>query len=424
MKPIRTLLATVLTLLVGLSLHAQNPFDLPPLAGGERWLLREWDESQTVTLSQPETPNVCYEWSGPGIESGWNTPTITATPVDSVNIYTVRRISQCGVDEAQITVRLTDTISIVNVYPKKCFNNGDTMRREDFIIVTNPPGHEDWVFLMPIIARNNTQGPGNPDDDLVNTGVIGKQTVTFRLDWNGHTSIKSTEVDVVNDNLTASTTISPDFLQFEENLKKAEEMFDKGMEVLDKGVEALSGGLKMCGFDKGSSIAIVAPQWTFYCCDGEIVSAFNFLLPGTVSASASFECAIPIPGYSFPYFGGLHVILSITGSVSTGPYNIHFRGKCTSVDVPLEFAVEFAGGVRAQFLHKDFLSASLKVAGSGKTGIEFALGNGSSGINFKGVEVTASIVGELKAYSLFGIGVNYPLKTWTLFNSSPLITLD
>jgi len=408
MKPIRTFIATVFILLAGLSLHAQNPFDLPPLVGGEQWLLREWDDSQTITLSQPETPNVCYEWTGPDIQSGWHTPTITAKPVDSVNIYTVRRISQCGVDEAQITVRLTDTIAIVEVTPKKCFNNGDSIKRDDFVIITNPPGHENWVYPSTTVARHQSQFTSD------STIIIGRQTVKFELRWNGHTSTNSTEIEVVNDNLTATASISPELHNLVKTIQKVEELTKKAEKAQKLFIKKISLA-DLCEPDIGSlGFSYTLPHTTYYCCNGEVVKSENWSIP-SLSISASGDCQFPIPYASIPYVGGFYIVGILSLYANAGPATLHFRGKCSSGDLPIEFGFDLSGGARFQIVYKEFLSGSARFSVGGKFNFSVAAGNNETGLNWKGFEVPVALVGEIKLFSLFTPKVNVPLGTFRLF---------
>lgn len=396
MKPIRTVISTVFTLFVSLSLQAQTPFN-SPLVGGQKVILRAPDDSQTVTLSQPETPNACYEWSGPNIIEGENTPTITAKPVNDVNEYHVRRIDHCGVSEAVIKVILTDTIKLFSVHPKTCYNDGDVMKKSDFDIVTIPEGYEDLVTMKDTIASHKW------------LTVVGEQNVEFVLKHNWHTSTKTAVVTVVNDNLANSGAVSIPLKDLQKKLEAARDLLHELQSVTTL-VNKLTPGFS-CepGFDINFDFNM--PQTTCYCCNGKIVDEFNLIYP-TLSGSVSYDCSFPLPYLSFPCIGGVYGVFGCAASVSVGPLNFHFRGACSQAEIPVELAGELNLGVQPQLVSKDFLSATFKAAAGAKTGIVWILGKK---VEWEGLVLKLDLVFEIKALGLISSKTTYPLGVVTLF---------
>lgn len=397
MKPIRTAIVTVFTLLVGLSLQAQTPFG-PALVGGEKVILRTASNNQTVTLSQPETPNACYEWSGPNIQGDNNKPTITANPVSDVSVYQVRRISHCGVEEAKITVRLTDTLYIVSVTPKNCFNDGDLISPSDFDIVTYPEGYEHLVLFTPTVAvhhKVNTLAP-----------PVGKHTLNFYVVHNGHTSSKDVEITVINENLTYSGTC-PDLRNLKKKWDYAKKMLDGCDSLYDDFMEYLSAGMKICKPSISNNLewGFSWPQISKYCCDGEERFSFHLATPA-LSGAAELDCQLPIPHLSVPGVGGLYGFAQFTVGIAIGPFTIHFRGKCTQADIPVELSGAGSLGLRLQAVSKDFLSGSLKGTLTGKTGFKWTIGDG---IEWEGLDCSLKVVGEVKFLSLVSTSVEMTL---------------
>ncbi len=394
MKPVKLLITAAFLLLTGLTAQAQ-------WAGEDKAVLALPDSSQVVTIGKMPTNNeYCYEWSGPNILGNPNQPVITVNPRYEICEYTARRIGKCGVEEDKVYVTLTDTIGIVSVTPTKCYNDGDLIEKEDFKIVTSPEGFEDIVLFAPNIAHHNVGG------------VVGSQEVEFYLVHNNHRASKTIEVTVINDNLTSSIELSVEFKKFKKGLEAAKNMLDEAKDFKEHFIDPLSKTVSPCEPDIDHDFEFnTLPQFTYYCCNGKQVTAFNLVGP-VLSGTASLKCAFPIPSISIPYIGGVSATLDLTATISVGPLNLRFRGDCGQADIPLELSAEVAGGVMASLVSKDFLSASLKIAAGGKTGIEWVIPND---INWKGVEVYLAVKGEVSAIGLLGAKVNIPIGSWTFF---------
>ena len=76
-------------------------------AGEDKEVMREEDNSQTVTIGTPDgSSDKCYDWSGPHIMSDPHQATITVNPQSSEELYTVTRSSSCGVEQDQVKVKV------------------------------------------------------------------------------------------------------------------------------------------------------------------------------------------------------------------------------------------------------------------------------------------------------------------------------
>ena len=115
-------------------------------------------------------------------------------PQSSEELYTVTRSSSCGVEQDQVKVKVVDSVTIVSVTPlKDCYNSGDNLALSDFEIKTNPDGYESLVQFTPTRVTNYA---GESDEE---------QTITFSLNYRGHTSTNEATVNVFNEDLGLST---------------------------------------------------------------------------------------------------------------------------------------------------------------------------------------------------------------------------
>lgn len=383
MNYIKSMIAAALLLLVWLPAQAQ-------FAGEDKTVLKVPNNSQEVTIGlAPEKDGYCYQWVGPNIVGDSTTAKIKVNPRSPKEDYFVKRISDCdGVEYDKVTVKLVDTISLISVKPKRCYNDGDTIKREHFEIVTLPEGYESMVTVTPIIAHHPTTEE-NPE---------WLQAVNFRLEYNNHTSHKSTKVNVINETKPLTITFTPEFQNFEKNVRKAEEILDIAMQF-KQGLLALSKGSPVdISCDPSWNTTVALPTFSCYCCEGKKINTFNIVSWG-VSGSIGCEAAVPIPALSCPVpcaKTGLFGIIGFSGGLSLGPTYIVWRDKCSYVEIPGSLSVEIHGGVRAQALDKNFLSLSAAFYGtairefSWKLGEPFQLGD---------IKLKWGISGEVKVFT-------------------------
>lgn len=391
MRYIESLVVSALLLAVWLPAQAQ-------FAGPDVTVLKNSNNTQEVQIGQPGSGknDECYEWTGNYVHhikgNDKNKPVVTVMPKDPEEVYILKRTDHCGVQYDRVKVTLVDTISIVSVKPTRCYNDGDSIRPEHFEIVTYPPGYESMATVTPIIAHHVGDDPE------------WKQAVNFRLEYNNHTSHKSTTVSVISDARPLTISVTPEFLKFEKNLSDAEKVLEKAKKVKDGILTAAKvvGDPIKCDFDWSINNATV-PDFGCYCCQGRKITTFS--LPQLdISGTLGCEGAFPVPYLSIPYANtGLFLTLGFSGGLSLGPTYIMWRDKCSSIEIPGEYFVEIYGGLRLQALSKDLLSVSAQLSGSArqeflwKVGKPFKLGD---------TKLKAAITGEVKLASL----ATYPFE--------------
>ena len=381
MRYIQTIVVSALLLVVWLPSQAQ-------FAGEDKTVLKVPNNSQEVTIGQDsEKDGYCYQWVGPHIVGDSNKAKIKVNPRFPKEDYFVKRISDCdGVEYDKVTVKLVDTISIVSVKPTRCYNTGDTIKLEHFEIVTNPPGYESMATFAPNIANNFS---GNTE---------WSQTVNFRLEYNNHTSQKGTKVNVINETKPLTITFTPEFQNFEKNVRKAEEILDIAMQF-KQGLLALSKGSPVdISCDPSWNTTVALPTFSCYCCEGKKINTFNIVSWG-VSGSIGCEAAVPIPALSCPVpcaKTGLFGIIGFSGGLSLGPTYIVWRDKCSYVEIPGSLSVEIHGGVRAQALDKNFLSLSAAFYGTAIREFSWKLGEP---FQLEDIKLKWGISGEVKVFT-------------------------
>lgn len=403
MKPIKLLITTVLTLLISLTVQAQSNLPTEGWAGEDKTILRLPDSSQTVTIGKPNSgSNVCFEWEEDStIVSDRFQAEITVNPQERENTYTVHRYSECGDDIQQVKVWVTDTVRLVSVTATKCYNDGDTINKSDFKIVTSPEGLDDLVEFSPIIADHHVSF-GNPEK---------LQTESFKLNHNNLETIQEVQVLVINENLSSTIDVEFDFKDFEKKIAKAQAMLEDAKQVKDK-LDVLADGVSPCEPDiDGDFSRFGTPHFSCYCCEGKKVNTFSLTGP-KLSGHVGFGCAFPIPNLSIPGVGGVSATIGAEIGINLGPLNIRFRGECGQADFPVELYGEISGGVMVSAVSDDFLSASLKIVGGAKTGMTWVIGKK---VEVTTLEASVSLKGEVKALSLFTYTVNVPLGIWQLF---------
>ncbi len=396
MKTIRLVITSAFMLLLCLTAKAQ-------WAGEDKEVLREPDNSQTVTIGTPDgSSDKCYDWSGPNIVSDPHQATITVNPQSSEEFYTVTRTSSCGVEQDQVKVKLIDTITIVSVTPlKNCYNHGDEIPKTDFEIVTSPPGYESLVQYSPHTAYNAFEAFG--------TGCT--QTVTFTLEYNGHVSTETTTVSVYNDNLTSTTVSSVNLANFMKQLGKVKYMVDKAQKVTDFINKFAKPGVSPCQPQFNANVDFPHAEVIHTCCEGEEVIGF-VIHSSAYSVELGVSCDIPTT-ISIPGVGGLFIHVGGGIGASVGPFDFKYKGKCNEASVPVAIYVFLEGGVTVMVKDPDLFKAELKLVGKAQTSWTWTIGEE---IKWQPLAVTVSIVGTASFFSQYSKTINYVLFTETFFN--------
>lgn len=391
MKTIKSVITSVFILLLCLSAQAQAP--TAQFAGEDKEVMALPDSSQTVEIGLPgNTSEYCYEWTGDDIKTDPHQPVVTVNPKKASNTYRVKRTGACGVEEDEVVVTLKDSVGIVSVKPlRKCYNDGETISLSDFEIVTEPAGYESMVTLTPTEADNDA-GAGEEAMD-----------VTFKLEYNGHTSTKTVSVRVFNENLALSAGVGQSI--WKELLKE----LDNGKFWVKKAGDVASK-VSPCQPDYILDVNLVGGAGFHYCCQDKIVDGFRYDFP-SVALGLSMECDIPTT-FSIPAIGGIYVNFSIGGGVNMGPMSINYKGECSSVTIPLGLFINIAGGVKLKSFDEDILSLQANVVGEAKTYVVWTLGEGAK---WHPLDVTVSLVGKVSfMYGFVTEQISYQIWSFSL----------
>lgn len=397
MKTIKSIITSAFMLLLCLSVHAQ-------WAGEDKEVLREPDNSQTVTIGvQDGSSNTCYEWSSsPNIQSSdLHQPVIVVNPRLAEETFTVTRISDCGVEQDQVKVKLIDTISIVSVTPlKNCYNTGDQVELSHFEIVTYPAGYASMVQLSPNRVYNNW---GLYDSD--------EETITFELTYNNHTSRKTATVNVYNENQTVTYGESYDFHKFINGIKQVNSMVQKAKGISDKLNSLAKKGVSPCSPD--FHLVLAMPQATLLrtCCNDRELIGFRVDEP-MIDAFLAIDCYIPT-SLKIPIVGGVDIHVGAAVGVKVGPMSFAFKGECSNVTIPVGAYANMSGGVRVSVADPDFLSGELNIVGEGSTNITWVVGES---IQWHPIDVSVKIVGKVTAMSFFTKEIDFQICTHSFFN--------
>jgi hypothetical protein len=376
----------------------------------------------------PLEVNATYEWSGPGIQSNNTLPQIRIRPHDGENEYRVRRVDSCGVSEEKVIITVVDTISIVSVTPKGCFIKGDTITKEDFIIVTVPAGFEDFVKISPNVAQIQPILPVNGQIPFTNVGVEGEisnpfvqhapQELTFSLTRGGHTTTKKVEVEVYKDEPANSFSINVNTLGFYRMIETAKAKAQQINDIVELIKNYAPPGLNPCKLDLNYSADIPLPLFFKSCCGGDEVDAYNLSAPNLTFAIMG-ECDFPLTAVVPMLPPNVKMNLGAQVGINIKKFELKYRGwECSRLEVPMEFFVDVFGGPKIEFLG-DALEAS------GKCVVHVSFG-GAVVINKEGVKwdnrlengipVSLSVVFDITAKSLASVQWILDMGSITLFD--------
>jgi hypothetical protein len=376
----------------------------------------------------PLEVNATYEWSGPGIQSNNTLPQIRIRPHDGENEYRVRRVDSCGVSEEKVIITVVDTISIVSVTPKGCFIKGDTITKEDFIIVTVPAGFEDFVKISPNVAQIQPILPVNGQIPFTNVGVEGEisnpfvqhapQELTFSLTRGGHTTTKKVEVEVYKDEPANSFSINVNTLGFYRMIETAKAKAQQINDIVELIKNYAPPGLSPCKLDLNYSADIPLPLFFKSCCGGDEVDAYNLSAPNLTFAIMG-ECDFPLTAVVPMLPPNIKMNIGAQVGINIKKFELKYRGwECSRLEVPMEFFVDVFGGPKIEFLG-DALEAS------GKCVVHVSFG-GAVVINKEGVKwdnrlengipVSLSVVFDITAKSLASVQWILDMGSITLFD--------
>ena len=403
MKHIKPIIVAVLFLMVWLPAQAQ-------WAGEDKKVTLNPDESYpTIKIGLPDNSNKhYYTWRGDYIISqDVHQPQIEVQPHDSVTTYHVERLTECGMEEDDVVVRIIDSVSIVRITPKVCcYNSGDPIQTSDFTIETNPPGYEGWVTVSPSEAPYFAFPESTKE-------------LTFELSLNGYTSKKTVTLDVYNPTVNAS--ITTDWFDLVNKLSKFEEQ-TRGFRKFTDGLQDNLRKLKLLAgvgcqpvfnfnFEGGGAGGTSLPSFK-YCCkgletSGVQVEAFSLAL------NAGFECYLPIPGLSAGA-SGLLVHLMIQGGTSAGPITSRALkdSRCSEFYIPFSTYIEATGALTVAVWNPNVLS--LEGGAIGRASMDWKW-IPSEPLEWKPLTLTVTVYGKIKLGNFLEPKISYTLYSARVF---------
>ena len=413
MKPNRFLIAAVFTLLTVMAAQAQ-------WAGEDKYILK----GQAAHIGKVEPGSIaCYVWTGPNITSDIHQAVVTVEPTTDSAVYTVRKIDSCGVWEDQVVVYVKDSVSIVRITPKACYSDGDSLKLEDFIIVTVPSGYANQVKIYPKIASISNgllDAIGHGESPLQGLSQHGTMEVTFSLTHGYHTSTKKVEINVYKDEPVTTPTIGvtvSEIYKLYERIKACAQLAKE----LGRPFELIAPpNVTPCTpkySDWNADIDIPIPVPIISCCDGKAVEGVNITGP-TTTFTIGLDCDFPTAGsIPIPFCkSGIFLTAGIQGGFTLKAFDIKFRGwDCSRLEFPLEFFLEGFGGGKAMAGNDSILSLAIKFVVHG--GISFSAIIDKTGLKWglpKGIPIDFSLLLEAKLHGFIPIKIPIPLGTITI----------
>lgn len=198
-KQIKVLLLPLLLLMVARSANAQ-------WAGEDQEILRLHDNSQITTLEADGGGiyGACYTWSGPNILEGQDLhqASIIIHPQAEEETYICTRVDNNGYTQDEVVVRVYDQVTIIKATPKKtCYQSGEHIYTDQFILKTQPAGYEGDITISPVIMPQLTWGTdrhGRKDIDIT-LSIEGQDSKTVSLpcvDKDASLSVETSPVEI------------------------------------------------------------------------------------------------------------------------------------------------------------------------------------------------------------------------------------
>lgn len=329
-------------------------------AGRDTTILRKPENLQTVWLGVADD-DYCYDWDVALEEHilsyNRHAGRILYNAIFAEEVITVSRVTLNGVEEDQVKVTVKDSVVIESVtFNKKCYNDGDWIKKEDFTIVTFPRGYEDEVQLLTPIAKNIF---GRPED---------LQEVVFKISKNGHENYDTINITVYNTTLGFDYDVSVNpkkFKDFTKLIPKAKLCFETFKTVktcLDQIKDATPTPGRLPKADFSFDLTLPLPHPYDKCCDGvdKHGVALNIL---QLSGTGSIELYFHLLG--IPYVAELSAFLNISAGLSFLGRDVIFSDDDLCDPTGLQFCLnaEVSGGLDGYVLHPDVLNAKAAVFG-------------------------------------------------------------
>ena len=398
----KRIIAILLLLALGWGAQAQ-------FAGPDKRIVREPHNRQTTTLGEPDaSADVCYIWTGPHIVGNANQAVITVNPIDTLEVYQVKRISKNGVEEDQAEVHVEDSVIIKYVIAKyQCYNHGEEISTSQFDITTEPKGYENLVTVSPSVANNN--------------GVFGNGTVwssdnvpvTFTLTKNGHTSTMVKNITVINSDLTIAQNLGSGLSNIRRMLLS--------MQLVDNALDGLKDCTRPVDFiqrapcrwsdtanhqsgPEASGALDITPK--LLCCGDHTMAPALQIKFGQLSKGASFGCRVPL--YGVPYVATIDFVFNIGGSVFVGPVDgiLSTNTECAQLCFPFGASLYINGGVGGSLLGGDILKLDALVQASASATASWCPIGPKNNLK---LSTTLSLVGYVEMCTFVKYNIEFPL---------------
>ena len=373
------------------------------IAGPDKHVVREVDNSQTVTLGVPDaSPDACYIWTGDHIVGNPNQPVITVNPRSEAEDYHVKKISQNGIEEDEAWVFLDDSVEISTVKAKYgCYNHGDNITVDQFEITTYPEGYENLVTVSPAVAQNSN-GWSNDNVEL-----------TFTLMKDGHRSTKKINVKVINSDLTVTQGLPAELLsarQRVENMNKVRQALTDLKSSTDKMKFLKNVPGSPCSWNDdppaqaGLALSITPKK---LCCSDHTENWALQVQFGQLTYGASFGCRVPF--YGIPHIASADLVCNFGGSVAVGPIDgiMALNSNCNQLCIPVTLSLFLNGGVGVALGGK-VLTADLLLQGSVMEQASWCPFGTANNIK---IGATLSVVGQVTLASCITYSIEKPIAT-------------
>lgn len=388
------ILATVALFGLASSLYGQ-------FAGEDKKLMKLDDNSQTIVIGTPDpSDGVCYTWeASPDFVPGTDlhSPTVAVNPTtEGEHAYRVQRLTACGVEEDEVVVMLTSSLTIVSITPiPHCWSKDDRIMIEQFVIETDPPGYSDRVRI-----RHGDEVAQCPENDFTN-----EQTIHFIATGTGdEEEEKECVITVVSDH---SISVSTSALS--EDIDLHGKLFNGITDKLNK----ISHFLKNSPVKLPVSInpptlsgPTIEVSYSKVCCPDEVGDKFSIGVSAEAAAGLSITYPLP-PPLGIPKIGGLNLKADFEfGLKLTGTFE---RNPCSNNDVCLEAnaSASLGLGVAATLLSEDLINAELMIE------TEFELASvkycWEKGFSWGAICMSADIVGTVTLFSFIDKEVTFSL---------------
>ncbi len=363
------------------------------IAGEDRYILVKDGEPEPITLTaEGGGSDCCYQWTTSDgiILSETDKQSITIKPVSPKSTFTVKRACLSGEESGSVTVNYND-FTIESVTPKYgCFSSGDDVNINDYTIVTNPAGYEEYVEA---VTKNYSSLFQSTTMSVVFEKKAGKpQTI-------------STTVTVINDQkglgvggevgiLGAIDAIRNDFEELSKEIEK----------VLDE--VASKGKMSPCKLDGFTPTGNVGFSERALCCQNnnppikEVINA-----AGGIGFSIGGRCDIAIVG--IPGLASINGRLSVGVS---GSVEISYEQQCDAPEICAtgSVGIDLGLGASATVLGGALIDAAVMLEASPSASVTACVSPKPS-LEVGSVCFDLTLVANVTVFSFIDGSIEYPL---------------